>query len=171
MTTEAGASEDRGGRSRGVHGGGGAVRCEGAAYPESRRDGLPQPAREAFEHLLAFRVSLRRFQHWSEMQARKAGLTPAQHQLLVAIKGHPGDLPPAVGDIADYLLLRHHSAVELTDRVEAGGLVRRTPDLHDARLVRVALTSRGDSLVTRLTEAHLAELHGLAAALHELGAG
>jgi DNA-binding MarR family transcriptional regulator len=51
------------------------------------------------------------------------------------------------------------------------GLVRRTPNLHDARLVTVALTCKGDGLVTRLTEAHLAELHGLAAALHELGAG
>jgi DNA-binding MarR family transcriptional regulator len=132
---------------------------------------LPQPARKDFEHLLAFRVSMRRFQHWSERQARNAGLTPAQHQLLVAIKGHPGDLPPAVGDIAGYLLLRHHSAVELIDRAEAADLVRRTPDLHDARMVRIGLTSKGDALVTRLTEAHLAELHGLAAALHELGAG
>ena len=57
--------------------------------PEATRPGLPQLTPEDFEHLLAFRVSLRRFQHWSEDQARAAGLTHAQHQLLVAVKGHP----------------------------------------------------------------------------------
>ena len=69
--------------------------------PEARRSSLPQPTPEDFEHLLAFRVSLRRFQHWSEDQARAAGLTHAQHQLLVAVKGHPGDVPPAVGEHAE----------------------------------------------------------------------
>jgi DNA-binding MarR family transcriptional regulator len=118
--------------------------------------------------LLAFRVSLRRFQHWSEDQARAAGLTHVQHQLLVAVKGHAGDLPPAVGDIAGYLLLRHHSAVELVDRAEAAGLVRRIPDAQDARIVRVQLTAKGDRLLTTLTEAHLAQLHHLAASLNEL---
>jgi DNA-binding MarR family transcriptional regulator len=113
-------------------------------------------------------VSLRRFQHWSENQARAAGLTHVQHQLLVAVKGHPGDVPPAVGDLAGYLLLRHHSAVELVDRAEAAGLVRRSADPQDARVVRVRLTPKGDRLVTTLTEAHLAELHHLAAALGDL---
>jgi DNA-binding MarR family transcriptional regulator len=113
-------------------------------------------------------VSLRRFQHWSENQARAAGLTHVQHQLLVAVKGHPGDVPPAVGDLAGYLLLRHHSAVELVDRAEAAGLVRRSADPQDARVVRVRLTPKGDRLVTTLTEAHLAELHHLAAALSDL---
>lgn len=139
--------------------------------PEPRRVGLPQPTREDFEHLLAFRVDLRRFQHWSENQARQAGLTHVQHQLLVAVKGHPGDLPPAVGDIAGYLLLRHHSAVELIDRAEAAGLIRRSADPDDARIVRVELTRRGDRLVTELTEAHLARLHDLAADLNQLVVG
>jgi DNA-binding MarR family transcriptional regulator len=136
--------------------------------PEARRASLPQPAPEDFEHLLAFRVSLRRFQHWSEGQARAAGLTHAQHQLLVAVKGHPGDLPPAVGELADYLLLRHHSTVELLDRAEAAGLVRRCPDAEDARVVRVMLTAKGDRLVTELTKSHLIELYKLAAVLDEL---
>jgi DNA-binding MarR family transcriptional regulator len=86
----------------------------------------------------------------------------------VAVKGHPGDVPPAVGDLAGYLLLRHHSAVELVDRAEAAGLVRRSPDAQDARVVRVRLTPKGDRLVTALTEAHLAELHNLAAVLNDL---
>ena len=136
--------------------------------PEARRSSLPHPTPEDFEHLLAFRVSLRRFQHWSEDQARASGLTHAQHQLLVAIKGHPGDLAPAVGELADYLLLRHHSTVELLDRAEVAGLVRRGPDADDARVVRVMLTAKGDRLVTELTKSHLIELYKLAAVLDEL---
>lgn len=129
---------------------------------------MPQPSQEDFEHLLAFRVSLRQFQHWSEDQAAAAGLTHVQHQLLVAIKGHRGDTAPSVSELADYLMLRHHSMVELVNRAEAAGLVRRSPDPRDARVVRVDLTRKGDRLVTGLTEAHLAQLHNLAASLNEL---
>jgi DNA-binding MarR family transcriptional regulator len=124
--------------------------------------------RADFERLLAFRIGLRRFQRWSEDQARAAGLTHVQHQLLVAVKGHPGSDPPAVSDLAGYLLLRHHSAVELVDRAEQAGLVRRTPDARDARLVRVRLTSKGERILNELTPAHLIELHSLAAVLDEL---
>jgi len=127
-----------------------------------------QLTRADFERLLAFRIGLRRFQRWSEDQARAAGLTHVQHQLLVAVKGHPGSDPPAVSDLAGYLLLRHHSAVELVDRAEQAGLVRRTPDARDARLVRVKLTSKGERILNELTPAHLIELHSLAAVLDEL---
>jgi DNA-binding MarR family transcriptional regulator len=127
-----------------------------------------QLTRADFERLLAFRIGLRRFQRWSEDQARAAGLTHVQHQLLVAVKGHPGSDPPAVSDLAGYLLLRHHSAVELVDRAEQAGLVRRTPDARDARLVRVKLTSKGERILNELTPAHLMELHSLAAVLDEL---
>jgi DNA-binding MarR family transcriptional regulator len=113
-------------------------------------------------------VSLRRFQHWSEDQAAAVGLTHVQHQLLVAIKGHPGDTPPSIVELAGYLLLRHHSAVELVNRAELAGFVRRSQDPDDARVVRVDLTRKGDRLVTELTEAHLAELRKLAGALNEL---
>jgi DNA-binding MarR family transcriptional regulator len=97
-----------------------------------------------------------------------AGLTSAQHQLLVAIKGHPGPRPPAVREIAEYLLLQSHSAVGLVDRAEAVGVVRRTPDPDDARVVRVELTDKGDELVSDLTAAHLAKLYELTAALNDL---
>lgn len=110
---------------------------------------------------------MRRFQRWSEDQASGAGLTHVQHQLLVAIKGHPEDAP-SVGQIADYLLLQSHSAVGLVDRAEAAGLVRRVPDPDDARVARVELTELGDRLVTGLTEITLAEMHKLAAALSAL---
>jgi DNA-binding MarR family transcriptional regulator len=124
--------------------------------------------RQDFEKLLEFRVTLRRFQRWSEDQARAAGLTHVQHQLLVAIKGHRGDQPPTVGDLAGYLLLRPHSTVELVDRAEAAGLVMRTPDGGDGRVIRVRLTAEGDRVMQELTRAHLERLHELAAVLDEL---
>jgi DNA-binding MarR family transcriptional regulator len=117
-----------------------------------------------FERLLEFRVTLRRFQRWSKDQAQAEGL---QHQLLVAIKGHPGDRAPTVGDLAGYLLLRPHSAVELVDRAEAAGLVERVPD-QDGRVVRVRLTRTGDRILRQLTRAHLDRLDELATVLNEL---
>jgi DNA-binding MarR family transcriptional regulator len=129
---------------------------------------MTRVTRRDFQRLLEFRVALREFQRWSEDQAEAAGLTHVQHQLLVAIKGHPGDQPPAVGDLAGYLLLRPHSVVELIDRAEAAGLVERMPDSSDGRVVRVRLTKDGDRIVQRLTKAHLTRLHELAAVLDEL---
>jgi DNA-binding MarR family transcriptional regulator len=129
---------------------------------------MPQLTRRDFERLLEFRIALRSFQRWSEDQARAAGLTHVQHQLLVAIKGHPGDEPPAVGDLAGYLLLRPHSTVELVDRAEAAGLVERVPDQADGRVVRVCLTREGDRVVKQLTRAHLDRLHELAVVLDDL---
>ena len=120
-----------------------------------------------FERLLEFRVTLRRFQRWSEDQARAAGLTHVQHQLLVAVKGHRGGRPPAIGDLAGYLLLRPHSTVELVDRAEAAGLVERAPDAEDGRVVRVRLTGDGEKILRKLTRAHLDQLHELAAVLDE----
>ncbi|MGO9297221.1 MAG: MarR family winged helix-turn-helix transcriptional regulator [Streptosporangiaceae bacterium] len=127
--------------------------------------------RQDFEKLLAFRVSLRSFQRWSEDQAQAVGVTHVQHQLLVAIKGHPGDMSPAVGDLAHYLLLRPHSAVELVDRAESAGLVERVPDTEDGRVVRVQLTRQGDKIVQQLTPAHLDRLHELAKVLDDLVSG
>ena len=129
---------------------------------------MTRPTQRDFERLLEFRVTLRRFQRWSEDQAQAAGLTHVQHQLLVAIKGHRGQVPPTVGDLAGYLLLRPHSTVELVDRAEAAGLVERTPDQDDGRVVRVRLTPAGDRIVRQLTRAHLDRLHELATVLDEL---
>jgi DNA-binding MarR family transcriptional regulator len=129
---------------------------------------MARVTRQDFQRLLEFRVALRQFQRWSEEQAAAAGLTHVQHQLLVAIKGHRGNQPPAVGDLAGYLLLRPHSTVELIDRAEAAGLVERVPDASDGRVVRVRLTKDGDRIVRRLTRAHLDRLRELAAVLDEL---
>ena len=135
---------------------------------EGQKMTMTQLGRHDFEKLLEFRVTLRRFQRWSEDQARAAGLTHVQHQLLVAIKGHHGDRPPTVGDLAGYLLLRPHSAGELVDRAEAAGLVKRIPDGSDGRVIRVLLTAEGDRVMQELTRAHLQRLHELAAVLDEL---
>ena len=124
-----------------------------------------------YENLLAFRTSLRKFLGWSETRAREAGLTPAQHQLLLAVKGHPGGRPPTVGDLAGYLLVRHHSAVELIDRAEAAALVQRCPDQGDGRVIRIRLTPLGEERLSRLSTAHLSELRRLAPVLDHLISG
>ncbi len=120
------------------------------------------PTDEDYERLLEFRTGLRRFLRWSEQEAAKVGLTPAQHQLLLAIRGDPSPSGPTIGDVADSLLLRHHSAVGLVDRAAAAGLVRRRADPHDHRVVRLSLTAKGSRLLSRLSRAHLAELADLA---------
>ena len=113
-----------------------------------RKVTMPRLTRQDFERLLEFRVTLRRFHRWSEDQAQAEGLTHVQHQLLVAIKGHHENQPPTMGDLAGYLMLRPHSTVELVDRAEAAGLVERTPDGEDGRVVRVRLTRDGDRVLT-----------------------
>jgi DNA-binding MarR family transcriptional regulator len=124
-----------------------------------------------YRRLLALRTGLRHFLRWSEEQAASSGLTPSQHQLLLAIRGHAGDEPPTIGDVAESLLLRHHSAVELVDRTEEAGLVRRTRDGLDHRLVRLSLTARGDRALAALSERHLEELSRLARSIAPLLAG
>jgi DNA-binding MarR family transcriptional regulator len=126
---------------------------------------------ENYARLLQFRTGLRRFERWSEQQAAAAGLTSAQHQLLLAVRGHDDPRGPTVGDVSEYLLLRHHSVVELVDRAVAAGLVRRRPDPDDRRVVRVRATPHGNAVLRRLTRAHLAELARLAPALEALWAG
>ena len=113
-----------------------------------------------YRRLLELRDGLRRFLHWSEGQARAAGLTPAQHQLLLAVRGHGS--PPTIGEVADHLLLRHHSAVELVDRAERAGLVRRRPDPADHRVVRLELTARGARHLATVAAPHREELRRLA---------
>jgi DNA-binding MarR family transcriptional regulator len=129
---------------------------------------MHQLTSEDYQNLLAFRAGLRRFQHWSQTQARAVGLTPAQHQLLLAIKGHRGQTGPAIGDLAGYLLLRPHSTAELVDRAEAGGLVERWGDSDDGRLTRVRLTADGEKRLDQLATAHLDELQRLAPVLDQL---
>ena len=124
-----------------------------------------------YQRLLEFRTGLRRFLRWSEEQAHAAGVSPAQHQLLLAIRGHPDPVGPTIGDVAHSLLLRHNSAVELVDRAEGSGLVRRRQDRNDHRVVRLALTARGAETLRRLTAVTLEELDRLSPRLRPVWSG
>jgi DNA-binding MarR family transcriptional regulator len=124
-----------------------------------------------YRELLAFRTGLRRFLRWSDEQAAAAGLTGQQHQLLLAVRGHDGTAGPTIGDVADHLMLRHHSAVELVDRADQAGLVQRSIDGDDRRVVRLELTAKGRRILDRLTTAHLEELARLAPVIARLADG
>lgn len=126
---------------------------------------------DAYARLLALRTGLRQFQRWSEQRARTAGLTPAQHQLLLAVRGHGDPRGPTIGEVADYLLLRHHSAVGLVDRTDAAGLVRRERDADDHRVVRLHLTEEGARRLEALSALHLEEIERLATELPWEGLG
>jgi DNA-binding MarR family transcriptional regulator len=121
-----------------------------------------------FEHLLELRTGLRRFLRWSEQQAEAAGLTPAKHQLLLAIRGHRDPAGPTIGEVADHLVLRHHSAVGLIDRAVNDGLVKRNPDPDNKSVVRVTLTPAGAEKLSALAEVHLQELAHLAPTMRTL---
>ena len=128
----------------------------------------PAPTDQDYRRLLQLRTGLRRFLRWSERQAQAAGLTPAQHQLLLAIRGHPDPRGPTLGDVANYLLLRHHSAVGLVDRAEAAGLLTRRKDPDNLSAVRLRLTDEGSHQLEALSELHLEELAHLAPTMQAL---
>jgi DNA-binding MarR family transcriptional regulator len=126
------------------------------------------PTDEDYRRLLELRTGLRRFLRWSEQQAQAAGVTPAQHQLLLAIRGHGDERGPTVGDVAHHLLLRHHSAVGLVDRAQDAGLITRNPDPDNPSAVRLRLTEHGSAQLEKLSELHLEELSHLAPTMHAL---
>lgn len=128
----------------------------------------PQLRKVDYEALAAFRHALRRFAAFSEQAARAAGLTPQQHQALLAIKGAPGRDSMTVGEIATHLLIRPHSAVELVDRLAELGCVARHPDPDDSRRVQVALTPQADRVLSTLSAAHLRELAAIRPLLLDL---
>jgi DNA-binding MarR family transcriptional regulator len=125
-----------------------------------------------YRALARFRFALRVFLRFSEDAARDAGVTPNQHQLLLAVRGFP-DGAPSITDIAEWLQLRHHSAVELVDRAVEAGLVVRETDATDRRRQRLALTPHGATVLAQLSVAHRDELRRcrqeMAEILHELG--
>ena len=114
-----------------------------------------------YRRLAEFRFLLRRFLAFSEAAATEAGLTPRQHQALLAIKGAPEGTAPTIGHLAERLGIRPHSAVELADRLEQAGLVRRAHDQADRRRVVLTLTEDAERHLAALSAEHLRELRRL----------
>jgi len=108
--------------------------------------------------LAEFRYEIRRFLNFSERAAQAVGIEPQQHQALLAIKGLPAGIETTVGALAERLQIRHHTAVELTDRLERRGWIHRSRDRDDARKVNLHLTRRGQQLLERLSVSHRNEL-------------
>ena len=111
-----------------------------------------------YQALAQFRYEIRRFINFSEQAARAAGVEPQQHQSLLAIKGLQDAQKATVGALAERLQIQHHSAVELANRLEARGLLRRMRSRADRREVLLALTPRGAKLLKELSLPHLVEL-------------
>src|SRR5579885_1236137 len=124
-----------------------------------------QLTKAEYEALAAFRYALRRFLRFSEQTAREAGVTPQQHQVLLAIKGFPGRESATISELAERLQMQQHSMVGLIDRIEAQGLVRRESGKQDRRQVYVSLTSRGEALLHKLAMIHQRELLNISDAL------
>lgn len=125
-------------------------------------------SQDEYRTLAEFRYLLRRFLEFSQQAARGSGLTPAQHQALLAIKGFPGDADPTMGELAERLCIRHHSAVELVDRLEQAGLLKRHGDPEDRRRVQLTLTRAAEQHLAELSAIHLEELHRLGPVLRQI---
>ena len=133
--------------------------------PGADQQALPK---EDYETLAEFRYLLRQFGAFSEVSARKTGLTAQQHQALLAIKGFPGGGDVTIGALAERLNLKHHSVVGLVNRLMRRGLIQRRHDEEDRRKVRIELTPKAEALLLELTLVHRDELRRLAPLLHEL---
>lgn len=111
-----------------------------------------------YQSLAEFRHQIRRYIRFSEKVVRNANLEPRQYQLLLALKGLPANVRPRIAELAEQLQIQHHSAVELVDRLETGGLVRRERGTNDRREVLVMLTPAGEKVIRELVMYHRTEL-------------
>jgi DNA-binding MarR family transcriptional regulator len=111
-----------------------------------------------YRALADFRFQIRKFLHFSEEAARGAGLEPQQHQIMLAIRGLANDQGPTIGELAEHLIIRHHSAVGLVDRLAQHGYIERVRAIPDRRQVRVQLTPQGEEKLRELSRVHQKEL-------------
>ena len=118
-----------------------------------------------YRALAEFRYQIRRFLHFSEKAARFAGLNPQQHQLLLALKGLPRDVEPNIGEIAERLHVRHHSAVELIERLTERRLLHKQQSPADRRRVLLEITAEGEAILQKLSLTHREQLESVAADL------
>jgi DNA-binding MarR family transcriptional regulator len=117
-----------------------------------------RPTQDDYEALSQFRYLIRCFLEFSQNAARGVGLAPRQHQALLAIRGYPGGGSITIGELAERLRIKHHTTVELIDRLSEAGLVKRFVDPVDHRRVLLGLTDRAEKHLTELSTAHLDEL-------------
>jgi DNA-binding MarR family transcriptional regulator len=130
---------------------------------------MAQPiSKKEYETLATFRYALRQFLRFSETAARQAGITPQQHQALLAIAGFPNQDQITVSELAERLQVRHHSAVGLIDRMAAQELVIRESGEADRREVYISLTSQGNEILAQLSATHHEELRRIGPQLHLL---
>jgi DNA-binding MarR family transcriptional regulator len=115
-----------------------------------------------YRALAEFRYQIRRFLHFSEQVVKNAGVERGQYQLMLAIKGIPAGVRPRIRELATRMQIRHHSAVELVNRLEAGGFVHRTRAQDDRREVLLALTPKGEKALGELALHHHDELRSAA---------
>ena len=125
-----------------------------------------------YQALAEFGYQIRRFLRFSEQAVRAAGMEAGQYQLMLAIKGMPEGVRPRIRELANRMHVQHHSAVELVNRLEAGGYVRRERAQDDRREVLLALTPKGERVLEELALHHHDELRsaalGLVGALRRL---
>jgi DNA-binding MarR family transcriptional regulator len=127
-------------------------------------------SKEDFERLAALRYALRQFSRKTEIEARRAGLTPQQYLLLLTVKGFPGRESASITELAERLQIRHNAVIGLVNRAEERGLVKREPSSpgEDRRVVRVRVTSAGNEALQRLAKALGDERKRVAAAAKAL---
>ena len=111
-----------------------------------------------YQLLAELRYQIRQFMRFSERAAHAAGLEPHQHQFVLALKGLPTNVRPLVGELAKRLRIQQHSAVELANRLEAGGYIQRLRSQVDRREVLLVLTPKGEKVLQKLTLSHKSEL-------------
>jgi DNA-binding MarR family transcriptional regulator len=121
-----------------------------------------------YETLAELRYALRQFLRFSENAAQAVGVTPQQHQAMLAIKGFPGSDHITIGELAERLQILHHSAVGLANRLVAEKLARRVPDKKDRRQVRLTLTIRGETALEKLSTAHREQLQRVGPQISQL---
>jgi DNA-binding MarR family transcriptional regulator len=126
--------------------------------PKRRRTSTERLDQQDYATLASFRRSLRTFLAFSEDAARNAGLTPQQHQAILAIRGFAPEAGMTVNDLAEQLLLKPQSAVELVDRLEDAGLVQRERDVADRRRVFLTLTAKANRILENLSAEHLSQI-------------
>jgi DNA-binding MarR family transcriptional regulator len=115
-----------------------------------------------YETLATFRAGLREFLAFSDRVCAALGMTQQQYQALLALKSHGGPEPLTISGLAALLLIKHHSAVGMVDRLEKQGIVRRETSPHDRRVVALRLTARGARALGKLAAVHRAELRRVA---------